>query len=399
MDKPTAVIIGGGVIGLSTAYQLAQKHFGRIILLDKGPVGDGSSNRAAGIITRLLWCDAAVTARVRSLELFKQLSEELEGYRFQDVGTLDMFTTASWGNTEKMLPMYDRLGVPYEILDSDEVHCRWPNLQPDRSIRSLFDPDAGYSEPHEYVPALARRVRELGVDVREHQQVTGLIDRGGRAAGVQTTDGPIQADAVVCTVHAWTQVVLKDLGIQYPYKCFVHQRYVTHPLEKSVRLPAVNAHHLDGYVRPATDGRLLLGHETKNRMEYPVCSANFHMSELTAASDEIRKCLINNFRSLAPAVGTIRWESEKVGLICFAMDGEPILGPVDALKGLFVGCNFHSGGFAYNPVAGLLLAEFIADGKTSIDVSRFSPQRFDPRKTEAYLATKLPQSSGHRRRH
>ena len=82
MNSSTVVIVGAGVIGLSTAYHLARKRFGRVIVLEKGPVGDGSSSRAAGIVTGLLWSETGVLARKRSLELYRELSEDLPGYRF-----------------------------------------------------------------------------------------------------------------------------------------------------------------------------------------------------------------------------------------------------------------------------------------------------------------------------
>jgi glycine/D-amino acid oxidase-like deaminating enzyme len=81
------------------------------------------------------------------------------------------------------------------------------------------------------------------------------------------------------------------------------------------------------------------------------------------------------------------------------MDGEPILGPVAALPGLFVAGAFHSGGFSYNTVAGVLLAEMIADERTSIDVSAFSPDRFDCGHASEYLGQRVPQSAAVRRRH
>src|SRR5262249_28427227 len=83
MSSATVVIVGGGVIGLSTAYHLAHKGFGRIIVIEKGPVGDGSSSRAAGIITGLLWSETGVLARKLSLARFRELSDELDGYTFQ----------------------------------------------------------------------------------------------------------------------------------------------------------------------------------------------------------------------------------------------------------------------------------------------------------------------------
>ena len=75
---------------------------------------------------------------------------------------------------------------------------------------------------------------------------------------------------------------------------------------------------------------------------------------------------MSRFRPVLPALGDASWESERVGLITFSLDLEPILGPVAALPGLYVGVAFHSGGFAYNPASGLLLAEFIADGRTCV---------------------------------
>ena len=96
MSASTTVIVGGGVIGLSTAYHLARKGYGHIIVLEKGPVGDGSSSRAAGIITGLLWSETGVLVRKVSLARFRELSHELDGYTFQEVGCLNLFDPQSW---------------------------------------------------------------------------------------------------------------------------------------------------------------------------------------------------------------------------------------------------------------------------------------------------------------
>jgi glycine/D-amino acid oxidase-like deaminating enzyme len=93
------------------------------------------------------------------------------------------------------------------------------------------------------------------------------------------------------------------------------------------------------------------------------------------------------------------WEDEKVGLLTFSMDGEPILGPIKQAPGLYLAVAFHSGGFAYNPAAGELLAQFVAEGRTSIDVSAFSPDRFVRDETEHYLAKTIAQKDVSLRRH
>lgn len=115
MISTTAVIIGGGVTGLSTAYHLARKGYGRIIVLEKGPVGDGSSSRAAGIITGLLWSETGVRARKLSLELFRELSEDLDGYSFQAVGCLNLFDLSSWPERAALLPLYERAMHPSRL--------------------------------------------------------------------------------------------------------------------------------------------------------------------------------------------------------------------------------------------------------------------------------------------
>jgi sarcosine oxidase, subunit beta len=208
----------------------------------------------------------------------------------------------------------------------------------------------------------------------------------------------LEGDAVIGTVYAWTLPLLAQLGLRLPVKACVHQRYVTRPLPAPVKIPAVNANPLSGYIRPAHGNRLLLGIETAGREEYRVPSLDWHMSALTAAPGLKRK-LMRSFRPLVPALEKATWETEKVGLLTFSMDGEPILGPVARFPGLYLALAFHSGGFAYNPGAGFLMAEYVVEGRTSIDIRAFSPDRFRPHEVEEYLALTLQQKDLVRRRH
>lgn len=399
-SSATAIVIGGGVIGLSTAYHLAKKDFGKIIVLEKFTIGDGSSSRAGGIITGLLWSKTGVEARKISLQLYRELSTDLAsyGYQFQDVGCLNLFDPVSWADREKLLPLYDACDVPYEIIDASEIRHRWSDLTPSDEIIGLYDPLGGYSEPDDYVPALAQRCRDLGVDIREHQTVTDFVIQQDQVCGVVTPDGQIEADQVICTTHTWTQKLLMAQEIQLPIKSFVHQRYLTNPLAHPIHIPAVNANPHGGYIRPATGNRILVGGETEDREEFITPSLDFRMTNLHAPNgykDQLR----NNILPLLPRLEEIQWESEKVGLLSFSMDGEPILGSIPQFDGLLIGASFHSGGFAYNPVAGLLLAELATDGKTQLEIGEFSPARFKAGATRDYLSTHVVQKNAVSRRH
>ena len=401
---PRFIVIGGGAIGLNTAYQLVRMQAGKVTLLEKGQVGDGSSSRAGGIITGLLWSETGVLARMISLRLYQELSTDLEryGYRFQDVGCLNLFDPASWREREELLPLYDSLGFGYEILDAAQMRRRWPDLTPEADVIGLHDALGGYSEPHEFVPALARRCRDLGVEIRENARVDGVQIDNGRVVGVQTGLGVLEADVVVCTVHAWTAAFMEGCGVRLPIKSFVHQRYVSSKLPERASIPAINANPYGGYIRPArlgtTDFRILAGGETEDREEERVDGPAFHMAGLSAPRN-LRSQLSENLTPLVPKLAATRWETEQVGLISFSLDSEPVLGHLPELPGLVVGAAFHSGGFAYSPVAGLLLAELAAGNSPSVEISSFSPGRFTKEETDDYLATTVVQAEAFRRRH
>ncbi|MDE2821845.1 MAG: FAD-binding oxidoreductase [Chloroflexota bacterium] len=241
MNAPRFVIVGGGVIGLSAAYHLARSGAGRVILLEQGAVGAGSSSRAGGIITGHLWSQTGVAARKISLRLFHELSEELGayGYQYQAVGCLNLFSPAAWAERERLFPLYDAVQTPYEIIDADEIRQRWPLLTPEDDTVGLFDPLGGYSEPDDYLPALAQRCRDLGVDIREGVTVSDFVKERERVTGVRVADGELlKADQVISTVHSWTNRLLALAGHPLPIKSFVHQRYLTAPLTKAAKLPA-----------------------------------------------------------------------------------------------------------------------------------------------------------------
>ena len=400
MSDATAIVIGGGVIGLSTAYQLAKKKFGKVILLEKNTVGDGSSSRAGGIITGLLWTKTGVEVRKTSLQLYQELSQELTpyGYQFQQVGCLNLFDATSWAEREKLLSLYDDCAVPYEVIDAQEIRHRWPDLSPADDVIGLYDPLGGYSEPDDYISALTQQCRNLGVDIREGRLVTDFIIRDGYVRGVRTSEETFEADVVICTVHTWTQQLLMRQKQQLPIKSFVHQRYLTSAYTSPIHIPAINANPHGGYIRPAKGKRLLVGGETEFREEFNVPSLDFRMIGLTAP-DGYGNTLRQNITPLLPQLSTTQWESEKVGLLSFSMDGEPIVGEIPQLSGLLIGAAFHSGGFAYNPAAGQLLAELAIDGQTSVDIQAFSPKRFDAAATRTYLDTTLVQKDAVSRRH
>ena len=394
----SVVVIGAGVTGLSTAFHLVEKGVERVVVVDKGSVGGGSSLQAGGIITMLLGTETEVRARAISLDLFERFSRILDGYHFHQVGCLNLVTEDVFSEAAPVRDMWRRLGGRFEVLRGGEISERFPDLAAVETDIGVLDLRSGYSEPHRYVPALRAKLEDMGVEIRENETVVGFDIRSGRLRGVVTDRGTIETDAAVSSVNAWTNHVLSLVGFRVPYKNFVHERFVTKPFPEPPRLPAVNDHILNGYVRPTDDNRLLLGTSVDGLGAYEMRGADFDVSELEPHPDAL-PFLKEHLVRRAPMLEGAEWDYHTVGLISLAYDVKPVIGPVPGVDGLFVGAHFHSGGFAYNPASGLLIAEHVVDGETSIDSEMYSPARFGTVDTDAFLTAPIMHDDMGRVRH
>ena len=394
----SVVVIGAGVTGLSTAFHLVEKGVERVVVVDKGSVGGGSSLQAGGIITMLLGTETEVRARAISLDLFERFSRILDGYQFHQVGCLNLVTEDVFSEAAPVRDMWRRLGGRFEVLRGGEISERFPDLAAVETDIGVLDLRSGYSEPHRYVPALRAKLEDMGVEIRENEAVVGFDIHGGRLRGVVTDRGTIETDAAVSSVNAWTNHVLSLVGFRVPYKNFVHERFVTKPFPEPPRLPAVNDHILNGYVRPTDDNRLLLGTSVDGLGAYEMRGADFDVSELEPHPDAL-PFLKEHLVRRAPMLESAEWDYHTVGLISLAYDVKPVIGPVPGVDGLFVGAHFHSGGFAYNPASGLLIAEHVVDGQTSIDSEMYSPARFGSVDTDAFLTAPIMHDDMGRVRH
>ena len=394
----SVVVIGAGVTGLSTAFHLVEKGVERVVVVDKGSVGGGSSLQAGGIITMLLGTETEVRARAISLDLFERFSRILDGYQFHQVGCLNLVTQDVFSEAAPVRDMWRRLGGRFEVLRGGEISERFPDLAAVETDIGVLDLRSGYSEPHRYVPALRAKLEDMGVEIRENEPVVGFDIHGGRVRGVVTDRGTIETDAAVSSVNAWTNHVLSLVGFRVPYKNFVHERFVTRPFPEPPRLPAVNDHILNGYVRPTDDNRLLLGTSVDGLGAYEMRGPDFDASELEPHPDAL-PFLKEHLVRRAPMLEGAEWDYHTVGLISLAYDVKPVIGPVPGIDGLYVGAHFHSGGFAYNPVSGLLIAEHVVDGETSMDSEMYSPARFGSVDTDAFLAAPIMHDDMGRVRH
>lgn len=389
-SSKSVAIIGGGVIGMSTAFHLAERGVSKITLIDKGTIGGGSSLQAAGIVTSLEWNETAIRARLKTLDNFERFSEILDGYFFHQVGCLNLSSEEDYILGKELLDLQIRLGSKVEVLRGKELTNKFSSVVGNHEEFGILDLRGGYSEPHRYVPALHKKIKDMGVQIREHEEVVDFDLKGSKIKGIVTRSSVSQKetkekiDVVICAVNAWINHLLSLVDFQIPMKNFIHERFVTRPFETKLNLPAINDRVVEGYIRPTEDNRLLVGTDAHNPINFLMPNQQFTVDQLSPDSRAL-PFLKERFKIRVPVIEKAIWDYHTVGLISVTKDATPVIGPIPGISGLFAGSNFHSGGFAYNPVAGQLLAEHVVDGETSIDSKRYLPSRFEGFDTKSYL--------------
>lgn len=385
MPQPkTIVIIGAGLAGLSTAFHLADKGARQVILLDKGHVGSGSSSRSGAVNTMLMATPNATRARAISFDIFERFDRLLADYTFHQDGCLAIYNPDQLAAAAQLHDMHHAAGARFDVLDSRDLEKRFPTLRLKNDECGVIDYRGGWSEPDRYIPALAAKIRALGVEIREHQTVEDFIIENHRIRGVRTRQsGEQRADAIVCTVNAWANSLLSRIDQPLPTRNFVHERFVTRPFDRAPQLPAVNDDAVGVYYRPTETNALLLG-SGAIEPEQINPGPDFDLAQLAPAAASL-PFILDAVADRLPLMQNAQIDYHRVGLVSYPIDFLPNIGPVASLPGLFLGTNFCSGGFGHTPMAGLLIAEYILDGQTSFDGSDFAPDRFKDFDTTAYL--------------
>ena len=385
MAKPkTALVVGAGIAGLSSAFHLAEKGIERVILLDKGEVGAGSSTRSGAVNTMLMATKNATLARGISFDLFERFERLLTDYDFHQDGCLAIYTPAQLESASQLHPMQRAAGARFEILSAQTLQTRFPDLVLKNDESGVLDLRGGWSEPDRYIPALAARIRAMGVEIRTQQTVEDFLIANGRVQGVRLRGGgELRAEATVCTVNAWANSLLARVDQPLPARNFVHERFVTKPFDRAPQLPAVNDDATGVYYRPTETNALLLGSGAVEP-EQVNPDPDFDLAQLSPTPESL-PFILDAVRDRLPLMHDAEIDYHRVGLVSYPIDFLPNIGPIAALPGLYLGTNFCSGGFGHTPMAGRLLAEYIIDGQTTFDGSDFAPDRFADFDTKTYL--------------
>ncbi|HRK89765.1 MAG TPA: FAD-dependent oxidoreductase [Anaerolineales bacterium] len=364
------VIIGGGVMGASAAYHLAQRGAKNIVLLEKEKYfGTGATGRCAGGVRYQFSTEINVKLSQESLPMIERFKEEIgQDVNYRQCGYLLVATNEKDAVTFKQnVTLQNGLGVPTQLLSGDDVRMRLPLMKFEDAIAGTFNQKDGTVDPNGVVMGYVGAAQKMGVKAIENAEVTGITVSGGEVKEVQTNLGTIQTRMVLNAAGPWAGLIGDMAGVPLPIVPLRRQMFTTNPLpEVPEDFPFVIDFARSLYFHREGEG-LLIG--MSNQEEKPGFDQNvdedFELVNLESAIERM------------PLVEKASRASHWAGLYEVTPDAHPIYGGSD-VKGFYICTGFSGHGFMHGPVSGKLMTEFMLDGNYStLDVSMLDLKRFE----------------------
>lgn len=378
VEEAEVVIVGGGVIGSSIAYHLAQAGCQDMLLLERNEIGAETTSQAAGFCAVLRTTPLMTRLGIESAAFFRRF-EALTGQDpgFRQVGSMKVaLTEARRAQLEEQAQMARSVGLKVEFLSPAEAKRIVPILDFRRAKAILFDPDSGYIDPTGVAMGYARGARARGARVLTQTAVLDLLIEDGVIRGVQTTAGTVRARVVVNAAGAWAPLLHRRAGAFLPVHPILHQSLVTDPIPGLPRdMPVVRMPDRSVYLRREVEGLLLGGYEADpTSWDLDKLEGEFRIGQLSPRWEPLLS-LCNGVREFLPEVLDLRARVCR-GLPTFTPDGQLVLGESGEVRGLYVASGCCARGIGISPNVGQLMAELILEGRSSEYLRPMRADRF-----------------------
>ncbi|MGD9957107.1 MAG: NAD(P)/FAD-dependent oxidoreductase [Candidatus Nanopelagicales bacterium] len=367
------VIVGGGVMGASAAFHLAEAGVTDIVLLEKGDLAGGSTSKSAGGV-RAQFSDAVnIALGARSLPAFEQFGvrpgAEID---LRQVGYLFLQTDpAGMAAAEQAVALQNSMGVPTQLLTADEAARLSPGVVTDDVLGATFHPRDGYCSPESVVQGYAKAARELGACIRTSVEVTGIERSGGEITAVTTTAGTIATGGVVCAAGAWSKAVGEWVDVDLPIEPLRRQILVSEPLpDDLLRLyPESTPMTIDAattfYLHREGPG-ILVG------MSYTGETPGFRESY----SEDWLPDLFEAMERRAPALLEVGMAHRWAGLYETTPDHNAVIGEAPGTSRFLYAAGFSGHGFLQGPAVGEVVRDLWLGREPVVDVTSLSAERF-----------------------
>ncbi|MCW5888220.1 MAG: FAD-binding oxidoreductase [Anaerolineales bacterium] len=373
----SVVIIGGGVMGASAAYHLAQSGIKDVVLLEKDEFfGQGATGRCAGGVRYQFGTEVNIRLSLASLPMLERFPEEIgQEVDYRKCGYLFLLTNdADIAVFEKNVALQNSLGVDTQWLSGDEIRARLPQMNLDDVLKGTFNAADGLCDPNSVVMGYINAATKLGATCLGNIEVTGMQVESGAITGVHTNQGSIAAPLVLNAAGPWAAPIGKLAGVDIPIIPVRRQIVTTTPLPGiPADFPFVIDFAKSLYFHREGEG-LLTG--MSNPDQVPGFDQN--------VDPEWELVHMENGVARLPLLEQAGLASHWAGLYEVTPDAHPIFGATP-VQGFYLVGGFSGHGFMHGPIAGKLMTEIMLDGAaSSVDVSALTLDRFSSESLKEY---------------
>ncbi len=373
------VVIGGGIIGCSTAYHLARDHKADVVLLEQGTLTSGSTWHAAGLVGQLR-SSASITRVLKySVDLYKGLEAETglaTGWKM--TGCLRLATNQDrWTEFRRLATTAGSFGMEMHLVSPEEVKRMWPLMNIDDLVGASWLPTDGQASPSDITQSLAKGARMHGAKIVENVRVTGFDMKDGRIVAVKTTLGDIACEKVVNCAGQWARQVGAMAGINVPLQPVKHQYIITEKIDGlATDAPTIRDPDRRTYFKEEVGGLVMGGYEP-NPQPWTTGDVpdEWAFRLFDDDFDHFEQHMVQAIERI-PALEKAGVKQMINGPESFTPDGNFILGIAPECSNMFVGAGFNAFGIASGGGAGWVLAQWVVDGEAPLDLWVVDIRRF-----------------------
>lgn len=394
-----AVIIGGGIIGLSVLYHLTKQGWRDVVLVEKNSLTSGTTWHSAALVSPMRGTRGQTAMARYSGDLYEALRDETgieTGMRRS--GHLNIATSqARLEELRHTLTMIHAFELEAHMVDAAEVARRWPMMETSDVLGAIWTPSSGRADPSNICQAFAKAAKSQGARVIEDTKVIGIQRQNGRVAGVETENGTIQTDIVVNCAGLWGRDLADLAGERAPLYACEHFYLLTEPMQGVTSdLPVFRDGDAHLYAREEVGG-LLVGCFEPNPKALPMEKLPNDSAYILLNEDwDHFAPMMEGAIHRIPALETAGVRMLLNGPESFTQDNAPLMGEAQGLKGFWYCCGMNSAGVVLGGGAGLATANWIINGDPGMDLSGCDVRRFPAAlDTVAALSERIPEVLAH----
>ena len=374
-----ALVIGGGIVGCSTAYHLAKLGWIDTIIIERHKLTSGSTHHAAGLVGQLRTSANITQLLGHSVTLYNTLEAETglaSGWKMNG-GLRLACNKARWIELKRQATSARSFGLEMQLLTPREAQALWPLMDISDLVGAAFLPTDGQVNPSDITQSLAKGARMRGVRIFEDTNVFGIELDHGRVSAVLTSRGRVACEAVVNCAGQWARQVGALAGVNVPLVSVQHQYLITDAIPGISRgLPTLRDPDRLTYYKEDVGGLVMGGYEPNPRpWAVDGFPDNFNFQLLEPDWDHFQP-ILDRALPRVPALATAGVKELINGPESFTPDGNFIIGPAPGVTGFYVGAGFNAFGIASGGGAGKVLAEWIVGGEAPFDVWPVDIRRF-----------------------